>query len=233
MKEIPQRRVSRSLVFIQFLMGLGATLFLALPYLRKIHGLHRLQRDKRYLFVSNHISLLDTILLGSVFWRASCYPILVLGDKNVWHASPLHKLLSKPIGFLVERGKINPDRIRELEAFGKSGSEFQLVVFPEGTRGDGVNVARCQPGLFYIAQEAKLPMVPIFIENMQLISTKHGKFHPFRGLRKLEVHFGEPIDPDKFLELPREEFVEFVREKIASTKPAPQSAHSNPAPLHV
>ena len=124
MKEIPQRRVSRSLVFTQFLMGIGVTLAIALPFLRRIHGLHRLRRDQKYLFVSNHISLLDTILLGAVCWRSGHYPILVLGDKQVWHVSWFHKFLSKPIGFLVERGKFNPDRIRELEAFGRSGNEF-------------------------------------------------------------------------------------------------------------
>jgi 1-acyl-sn-glycerol-3-phosphate acyltransferase len=233
MKEIPQRRVSRSLVFTQFLMGIGVTLAIALPFLRRVHGINRLRRDQKYLFVSNHVSLLDTILLGAVCWRSGHYPILVLGDKQVWHVSWFHKLLSKPIGFLVERGKINPDRIRELEAFGRSGNEFHLVVFPEGTRGDGVNVARCQPGLFHIAQEAKLPIVPIFIENMQLVSTKTGSFHPISGLRKVEVHFGEPIEAQNYLTLSREEFVEFVRENIAGTKPAPAAERSSPAPLRV
>lgn len=233
MKEISQRRVSRSLVFIQFLMGIGVTLAIALPFLRRVHGLNRLRSDRKYLFVSNHVSLLDTLLLGAVCWRSNCYPILVLGDKKVWHVTWLHKLLSKPIGFLVERGKVNPDRIRELEAFGKSGSEFHLVVFPEGTRGDGVNVARCQPGLFHIAQEAKLPIVPIFIENMQLVSTKGGSFHPISGLRKVEVHFGETIEVENYLDLRREDFVEFIREKIAATKPVATAEQSNPAPLRV
>jgi 1-acyl-sn-glycerol-3-phosphate acyltransferase len=233
MKEISQRRVSRGLVFTQFFMGIGVTLAIAFPFLRRVHGLDRLRPGKKYLFVSNHVSLLDTLLLGAICWRSGCYPILVLGDRNVWQVTWLHKLLSTPIGFLVERGKINPDRIRELEAFGKSGSEFHLVVFPEGTRGDGVNVARCQPGLFYIAQEAKLPIVPIFIENMQLVSTKTGRFHPISGLRKVEVHFGEPIEAEDYLSLPRDQFVEFVREQITATKPAPAAEHSSPAPLRV
>src|SRR5581483_11101588 len=112
-------RTSRTLVFIQFLLGLGATLFFALLYLRKTHGLRRLDPRQRYLFVANHVSLLDTILMGSLVWRAKCYPILVLGDKGVWHASRFKRLLSSRIGFLLERGKINPDRLRELKAFGR------------------------------------------------------------------------------------------------------------------
>ena len=93
------------------------------------------------------------------------------------------------------------------------------MVFPEGTRGDGVNVAACQPGIFYIAQAARIPIIPVFIENMQLISTKTGKFHPFAGWRKVEVHFGAAIPPEKYLDLPREDFVEFIHQSITAAKP--------------
>ncbi len=211
-------RATTGLKFIQWCLGFGATLFLALPYLRRTRGMDRLDPQQRYLFVSNHVSLLDTILLGALCWRANCYPIIVLGDKSVWHANRFKKLLSSKIGFLLERGKNNPNRINELQEFGRAGKEFHLIVFPEGTRGDGVNVAICQPGIYFISQEARLSIVPIFIENMQLISTKTGKFHLFAGWRKVEVHFGDAIAPEEYLAMPREGFTEFVREKITKAK---------------
>jgi 1-acyl-sn-glycerol-3-phosphate acyltransferase len=225
-------RITRSWKFIQALLGFGATLFLALPYLRRTHGLDRLQPSQKYLFVSNHVSLLDTILLGGLCWRSKCYPILTLGDKNVWHSSWLKKILSRKIGFLVERGKLNTNRIEELQMFGRCGKDFHLLVFPEGTRGDGVNVAAPQPGIYFIAQEARLPIVPVFIENMQLVSTKNGKFHPVGGLRKIEVHYGEPIAPEKYLNLPREEFLEFVRQSITTVRQLQPAIHSSPVPHH-
>lgn len=215
----PAPHVTRGLKFIQWWLGLGATLCLALPYLRRTTGRPQPEPTRRYLFVCNHISLLDTILLGALCWQANCYPMLVLGDKSVWHASWLKKLLSRKIGFLLDRSKMNPNRIPELEEFGHAGREFHLVVFPEGTRGDGVNVAPCQPGIYYIAQAARIPIVPVFIANMQLISTKTGRFHPFAGWRKVEVHFGAAIAPKDYLTLPREEFTEFVRQQIAAAKP--------------
>ncbi|HTA94532.1 MAG TPA: lysophospholipid acyltransferase family protein [Verrucomicrobiae bacterium] len=218
-------RVTRNWKFIQALLGFGATIFIALPYLRRTHGLGRLRPSQKYLFVANHVSLLDTILLGSLCWRSKCYPILTLGDKNVWHASWLKKILSSKIGFLVERGKLNPNRIRELQEFGRAGKEFHLLVFPEGTRGDGINVAACQPGIYFIAQEARLPIVPVFIENMHLVSTKNGKFHPVGGLRKIEVHFGEPIAPEKYLNLPREDFLELVQQSITTARQLQPTVH--------
>jgi 1-acyl-sn-glycerol-3-phosphate acyltransferase len=217
---IRQPRVTRELISIQALLGIGAYLTLGLPYLRRTRGLDRLDTSQRYLFVCNHVSLLDTILLGGLCWRSGCYPILVLGDKAIWHASWLKRILSSRIGFLLERGKLNPGRIRELQDFGRAASEFHLVVFPEGTRGDGIRVGPCQPGLYYIAQEARLPMVPVFFENMQFVSTKTGRFHPIGGIRKVEVHFGSPISADSYLQVPREEFSDFVRRKVATTLPS-------------
>lgn len=212
-------RASKSLVLVQALLGVGACLGIVFPYLRRAPGLEGLRRDQRYLFASNHVSLLDTILLGGLLWRHGLYPILVLGDKNVWHASWIRRVLSSRIGFLLERGKLNRSRIRELHAFGHAAAEFHLIVFPEGTRGDGVHVAPCQPGLYFIAQESGAPIVPIFIRNMQLVSTKTGRFHPLAGWRKVEVHFGDPIVPSTYLPLPREEFTELVRERIAELGP--------------
>jgi 1-acyl-sn-glycerol-3-phosphate acyltransferase len=219
MESTNQWRASRGMIFAQALLGIGAYLALALPYLRRVRGLEHLDRTRRYLFVANHVSLLDTILLGALAWRSGHYPILVLGDKKVWHASWLKRALSSRVSFLLERGKLNPRRVRELRDFGRASSEFHLLVFPEGTRGDGVSVAACQPGIYFIAQEARVPIVPLFIHNMQLVSTKTGRFHPFAGWRKVEVDYGEPIAPEIYLSLPREEFTEFVRQRIAVLGP--------------
>jgi 1-acyl-sn-glycerol-3-phosphate acyltransferase len=221
MQERNPRYPSRGLVWIQSLMGLFAHLFMAVPYLRRVHGTERLRDDQRYLFACNHVSLLDTILLGALCWRSGCYPILVLGDKSVWRASFIRRALSGPIGFLLDRGRLNPNRLRELQAFGRAGEGYHLVVFPEGTRGDGVNVLPCQAGIYFVAQEARIPIVPVLFENMQLVSTKKGRFHPIGGLSKVEVYFGEAILPEDYLAMEREEFLEFLRESIAGARPRP------------
>jgi len=223
--------VSRRLVRIQALLGFGSYSLFCLPYLRKICGLERLDPGKRYLFASNHVSLLDTILLGALCWRSGCYPIKVLGDKHVWHASWIKRALSRHIGFLLDRNRLNPGRLKELTEFARSAAQFHLVVYPEGTRGDGVHVAPCQPGIYYIAQEAKIPIVPMFIANMQLVSTKSGRFHPIGGFRKIDVHFGPPIPPEDYLDYSREEFAALIRQSIAAA-PSGQRAHAPSPALH-
>jgi 1-acyl-sn-glycerol-3-phosphate acyltransferase len=218
MEPTDKLKVTRMLMLKQASIGVAVYAAFALPYIRRVHGWDRLRRGQQYLFVCNHVSLLDTILLGGLCWRLGFYPILVLGDRNIWKTSWIKRAISGPVSFLLERGKLNPSLVRELQAFGRAGKEFHLVVFPEGTRGDGVNVAECQPGIYFIANEARLPIVPLFFENMQLVSTKNGPMHLISGLRKVELHVGEPIAPEKYLHLPRKEFLEVLRQQIAGAR---------------
>jgi len=200
-------------------VGLFCRLALVFPYVRRIHGLDKIDPRQRYLFVCNHVSLLDALVIGGFLIGQQQAPVLILADKKIWDETWGRRAISRPVGFCLERGKTSLSLIRELQTFGRAGENYNLIVFPEGTRGNGVDVAECQPGIHYIAQVAQLPMVPVFIKNMQCISTKTGPFHPIRGLRKVELYFGDVITPEKFLSLEREELQEFVRRKLLETKP--------------
>lgn len=188
------------------------------PFVRQLRGFEKITQDRRYLFAANHVSLLDAIALCSILTHNGRGPVLTLADKGVWNTSAVRRWLSREFGFLVERGKINPTRIRELQAYGAAAKDYHLLVFPEGTRGNGVDVAECQPGIFYIAQAARVPIIPVFLENMQLVSTKGGKFHPIGGWRKVVIHFGDAIAPDNYSQIPREDFGEFIRRKIIAVR---------------
>ena len=201
-------------------VGIFCRLAIIFPFVRQMHGLEKIDPQQRYLFVSNHVSLLDALVLGGFMIGRQDFPMLILADKKTWDSSWAKRVISRPIGFLLERRKTSGSLIKELQVFGRAAENYNLIVFPEGTRGNGVDVAECQPGIHYIAQAAQLPMVPVFFENMQRVSTKAGPFHPFSGLRQAEVHFGEIIVPENYLSLSREQLPEFVRRKIEATRPA-------------
>ena len=196
--------------FAQRILGIVFYPLLVLPYVRRIVGRpHR----KRCLYVCNHTSLLDTIIIGAVLWSRRGLPILVLGDRGTWHKSGIRRFLSKRVGHLIDRGRPVRALIGDLKEFARRSDRFNLVVFPEGTRGDGETVGECQPGIFYVAKEAGIPIVPIRIDGMQHVSTKHGRFRLLRGLRKVTVTFGEEFDVGG---RGREEFLSLVRERISA-----------------
>jgi 1-acyl-sn-glycerol-3-phosphate acyltransferase len=220
------RRCDALTLWTQRILGIFCYLFFLVPYLRETRGLDRLSRKRHYLFVSNHVSLLDTILLGGIFWRRRFVPILVLGDAAVWRETWMRRFLSARLGFLIDRDRATKGRIEELESFGRSQQDFHLVVFPEGTRGGGVRVRRCQPGVSYVARAAAVPMVPVFIEGMQNVSSKKAPFSPIKGLRKIRVHFGEAIPAETLAAIDREEFPAFVRQQIQQLVPVAELGRS-------
>lgn len=215
--EPPQRSPTMPLL-AQLVLGLGCWLFFVFPYVRRVDGLRDLPR-RRLLFVSNHVSLLDTLLLGGLFWRRGRLPILVLGDRKVWQRTAIHRFLSAQVGFLIDRRQPTKGRIRELRAFGRHAASFHLIVFPEGTRGDGRTVGACQPGVYHVASEAALPIVPIFIAHMEEVSSKRRRFRPLAGLRRIVVRFGEPLPVEAYRNLDRDAFLEEMRRRIQALAP--------------
>ncbi|MFT7669126.1 MAG: hypothetical protein ACI8X5_001826, partial [Planctomycetota bacterium] len=140
-------------------------------------------------------------------------------DAEVWQRSRLRHMLSAKIGFLIERGSSNRDLPQQLKTFGRSHGRFNLIVFPEGTRGDGRNVAECQPGIYTIAQAAGIPIVPVFISGMQKVSSKTTRVHPIADLRSISVQFGSEISPQELRGLDRAEFSLRIQGELQALAP--------------
>ena len=211
-------QATRSTRFAQLFLGVLCRFGVCAAYQRRTVGLRDLPR-RRCLYVSNHVSLLDTLILGGNFFGVGRLPFLVLGDLTVWEKSWLRRLLASRIGFLIDRTRLSKDVVRQLKCFGRAHRDFELLVFPEGTRGDGVTVKTCQPGIASIARAARIPIVPVFIENMQRVTSKTTPFRPVRGLRQIVVHYGAPWSPDEYLELSPDALREGTRERIQALRP--------------
>lgn len=59
---LQQPRRTRGTVVTQSVLGLILHLLLAVPFLRRTHGLARLRPGQPHLLVCNHISLLDSLV---------------------------------------------------------------------------------------------------------------------------------------------------------------------------
>ena len=80
----------------------------------------------------------------------------------------------------------NVDRAARALSMGAS-----LIIFPEGTRGDGVDVAPFKSGLYHLCRLCPdVELVPVFLENMHRILPKGEALPvPFIG----SVTFGHPV----------------------------------------
>ena len=169
-----------------------------------------LPAENRVLYVINHRSLLDIIVMENVFARF---------EKNgTWIAK--QELFESPIygKFFEYSGCISVDleSKKGLISFFKSIKKtFQkvdtmnLYMFPEGERFGGEGITKLQAGAAKIAKANKLSIVPIFInEKMEKVFEDA----PYVQTRTVEVHVGSLIS-HATLETEYINFVNTIREK--------------------
>ena len=88
------------------------------------------------------------------------------------------------------RGRRRRPVQRSIASRGRWVTEYSLIIFPEGTRGDGETVAPFKSGLYYLClQKPDVQLVPAYIENLNRILPK-GEFLPVPFICR--VNFGPP-----------------------------------------
>lgn len=76
-----------------------------------------------------------------------------------------------------------------------------VIIFPEGTTGNGEDLLPFKPGMFHVAAEEGFPLIPvtIFYENPDLawVGDDNIKSHFVRNFNRASttahIHFGEPV----------------------------------------
>jgi len=152
--------------------------------------------NKRVYFV-NHTSHFDfLVVLASLPPKARSMTKPVAA-KDYWESGWLRRFLASKIfhAIFVEREHVtarNNPLQPMLEALDQG---FSLIIFPEGTRGEGVEIADFKSGLYHLARKCSdVEFVPVYIDNLNRILPK-GEFLPVPLLSNLS--FGHPLRFEK------------------------------------
>lgn len=141
--------------------------------------------ERRSVFTQNHINLLD----GHV--ASAAIPHAFSGLMNAWQFKiPIYGwLMSLSKGIPVRR--TGRERIiAELSAAARQRKEIGMSVltFPEGHRTTDGKVHAYKRGVFMMARNAGMPMVPIAVAGMYGVNRKGSLvFHPFQ---RVDVYVG-------------------------------------------
>jgi 1-acyl-sn-glycerol-3-phosphate acyltransferase len=151
------------------------------------------------VYFANHTSHLDFVVLWSVLpsrFRALTRPVAA---KDYW-SSGLRKRIAVNAfhAVLVERGAKTGETDRAAAArdtlevlLDALGAENSLIVFPEGTRGNGLEVAPFKSGIYYLwLKRQDVQFVPVYLANLNRILPK-GEFLPVPVISR--VAFGAPL----------------------------------------
>ncbi len=199
---------------IGFLYWLGMGLAYAGPRVAgarvKLVGLEKIDRAGTYIFMSNHVSNLDPILLCPLIpGRTS-----ILAKKAIWRIPILGKALDLAEIVPVER----ENRESAIQSVRRAGEVMRhgvhMTLFPEGTRSRDGRLLPFKKGPFHLAAETGVPIVPVTVLGTLEMMPK-GKTIVRGGTATLIFH--QPIDPKQFSS--REELTQAVWKVIHSALP--------------
>jgi len=154
----------------------------------KITGLENIDKNKPYIFVSNHSSQFDIPTLQFAFPMETS----IVFKKELGNI-PLFGWQMKLGPYIMIDRDNRESAARSIEAARKVMSEKgrSIILFAEGTRSKTGEVQPFKRGAFYLAARVGFPIVPVSISGAEKILPK-GKFNIKGGV--INVHFGEPID---------------------------------------
>jgi 1-acyl-sn-glycerol-3-phosphate acyltransferase len=172
-----------TVMFVWFFRWLSNVAFTLLS-IRKVEGLENIPSQGPYILVSNHLSRVDAPLLLTIVknnnvsgWAAAKYrshplfgPIVRLGG-----------------GIFIRRGEVDRDPLMSAVAWLRAGNIFGIAI--EGTRSKTGALIRAKTGAAYLADQARVPIVPIAIMGTESMMSNLLRLRRSR----LAVHIGVPF----------------------------------------
>jgi 1-acyl-sn-glycerol-3-phosphate acyltransferase len=190
----------------------------------QVRGLERVPRGLPYLFVSNHQSIYD---IPVIFWFVP-FQLRILAKDSLGRFPFLGWHLARTGHVLVERHNPGAGVFKKVKAVMRAG--HSLIVFPEGTRSADGRVARFKGGIFLLAIESGLPIVPVAIDGSRRVMRK-GRLTTCPGFVTLQLF--DPIDTAGLGKEDARALAERVRTLIASgVTPDPVAIEPTASKVH-
>jgi 1-acyl-sn-glycerol-3-phosphate acyltransferase len=172
-----------------------------------VAGVERLDLSRTYVFMPNHASFLDILLV--LAFIPHNFRFLV---KEEFFSIPFLGLTVRSSG-QIPLDRKNPRKglqsIRQGAVLLKKG--VSIVVFPEGTRSRDGNIGEFKTTLFVLPIRTKTPVVPVLIEG-SFEALPRGRV--FLKRCPVKVTFLDPLPPDLLSDKDRALYAEQVRHRL-------------------
>ncbi|HWY47961.1 MAG TPA: lysophospholipid acyltransferase family protein [Bryobacteraceae bacterium] len=174
----------------------------------RVEGLEKIKEDGSYVFVSNHLSYMDTpVALANIpvqfrfLAKRGLFQIPFMG----WH-------LARAGHIPVPRGDARAAvKTMTLAAQVVREQKISLLIFPEGGRSRKGEMRPFMEGAAYIAIRAGVPLVPIGLQGTREV-LPYGSGNIRGGAVILRI--GDPIPTDQATLRDRVHLTELLRERI-------------------
>ncbi len=154
-------------------------------------GLDRLDPQRTYIFMSNHVSNLDPPILVPLIPRRTS----VMAKKELFSYPILGKAMRMGSLVPVDRGNREAGIAAVQEAVKVVRQGINMTIYVEGKRSFDGKLLPFKKGPFYLAMESGVPVVPVTMVGTHEIMPK-ARFAITPGRAKVIFH--APIEPEEF-----------------------------------
>ncbi len=124
-------------------------------YKYRLVGSENVPQEGPIILAFNHLHMFDTIVMAPVTKRQV---VPFAADK--WRDRGIAGWLLKQIGSIfIKRGEVDRQALKD--SFKALDSGYPLVIAPEGTRSKTSQMQMARPGIAFIAQRDRVPIVPV------------------------------------------------------------------------
>jgi 1-acyl-sn-glycerol-3-phosphate acyltransferase len=164
---------------------------------KSVRFLERIPDARQRIYFANHSSHLDFILIWSSLPRHVRERTRPVAGKDYWERSRFRRYYVRRVfdAVLIDRALLADRNGGAREAVEQMveglGSEYSLVLFPEGTRGSGESIGQFRSGLYYLSRERPdVELVPVRINGAHKVLPK-GRHLP--RPQESDLTFGPPM----------------------------------------
>ena len=186
-------------------------LYYAVPprWSRRIEGLEKLDRSKRYVILLNHNSMLDIPILYFV-----PLDFRWVSKREVCRIPFFGQLLYLHGDILINRGRGSEAMAQLLrEGSGWLDRGVSVAIFPEGTRSKDGEIHRFKAGAFQLAREAGAELLPIVMEGTRTMIRPHSI--RWNWTNRITLRILDPVSVEEIRSTETAELMERTRTRMA------------------
>ena len=198
--------------FYWFIWSIAKSIAWVLVGLKPV-GSENIPREGAFILAANHQSYLDPPLISTSIRREMCF----FAKKELFKNFLFGRLIANLNAIPVKRRAFDPgaiDKVLDKLSDGKG-----LILFPEGTRGNGKEFLVPKPGIGMLAVRADVAIVPAY-------AYRTNKFwQSVFNRKRVEIHFGSLIPVEKVRSFSKDKegyrsLARYVMEQIGLLKEA-------------
>ena len=175
----------------------------------KIVGRDKIDLRKNYVFVSNHQSQLDILVLYRLLFpyrwvsKASVFRLPFIGWNMALNNGDIR----------LKRGDKDSVKVMMARCEALLRQNISIFFFPEGTRSKDGRIGKFKPGAFVLAKNTGVDIQPIALSNTNKALPKYSL--TFHGHTKMTVKILDTIPFSRFRDMAPEQIADMTRSLIA------------------